>query len=467
MPRRILGIVDSDSFVKWGASLLTTLPDDWQTELVAVNTASTASDAQLVSALGSGSATIERLPRAEIIDRVRREQPDAVLVATRGPIAEVLIAEIIRRVPRRPVIVTGLPGISTPAKWKGLFLRAQADLFVLHSHREIREYRALAASHDMTHRFGLSTLPFLHSAANAVATAKAAAADSTGPSMPKRDSIVFAAQAAVPAGLEARRLLVGWLADTARAHPDLRVVVKIRAVAGEGQTHQERHPLPELLPEDAPANLVVEGGSMGEHLARAVGFVTVSSTATLEAIAHDVPSLVLADFGVSGKLINEVFLGSGLLGTSADLIAGRFKHVIDGWREDNYFHTPAEDDWADQLASLVSLRQSHGLQVRPSVRESRGGALRRAWERKHAFGQHDRSAIGYVALAVGTPLRLARNAAYAALPGSGPAEDVDTLVGDGTDPQIDGLMVGPDAPGPVFVDTTASVEKSRQLSHAS
>ncbi|MHA7985546.1 DUF6716 putative glycosyltransferase [Rathayibacter sp. CAU 1779] len=427
MPRRILGIVDSDSFVKWGASLLSTLPADWETSLVAVNTAATASDAQLANALRGSTAPgapalrsidgteVERLPRAEIVDRVRRQQPDAVLVATRGPIAEVLIDELIRRVPRRPVIVTGLPGISTPAKWKGLFLRAQADLFVLHSHREIREYRTLAAAHDMTHRFGLSTLPFLH-AARGIHGAD------------HRDSIVFAAQPTVPAGIEARRMLMGWLAETAREHPHLRVVVKIRATSGEGQTHKERHPFPDLMPDDTPANLVVETGSMGDHLARAVGFVTVSSTATLEAIAHDVPALVLADFGVSGKLINEVFMGSGLLGTSRDLVAGRFKRVIDGWREDNYFHPADDDDWAQQLQMLVALREAHRLPVRNAVRISRGGPLRRAWERKRAFGQHDHSAIGYVALAVGTPLRIARNAAYAALPRVSRAEPVDTLV---------------------------------------
>lgn len=415
MTRRILGIVDSDSFVKWGATLLATLPEDWETSLVAVNTAATASDAQLVSAVGPNSVTIGRLQLGEIIDKVRSERPDAVLVATRGPIAEVLIGEIIRRVSHRPVLVTGLPGISTPAKWKGLFLRAQADLFVLHSHREIREYRALAAEHDMTHRFGLSTLPFLHAVSGIRSDVK-------------RDSIVFAAQPTVPAGIDARRMLMGWLADTARENPHLRVVVKIRAVGGEGQTHLERYPFADLIPEDAPPNLVVETGAMSDHLARAVGFVTVSSTATLEAIAHDVPSLVLADFGVTGKLINEVFMGSGLLGTSRDLIAARFKRVVDGWREDNYFHPAADDDWADQLGMLVALREASLLPTRPTVRVSRGGPLRRAWERKRAFGQHDHSTMGYVALAVGAPLRLARNVARAAMPATAPAEPVDTLV---------------------------------------
>lgn len=418
MPRRMLGIVDSDSFAKWGASLLAALPDGWETSLLAVNTAVTASDAQLASALphshGRGEPVV-RLSHAQIVDHIRQHRPDAVLVATRGPIAEVLIDAIIRKVPRRPVIVTGLPGISTPAKWKGLFLRARADLFVLHSHREIREYRALAASHDMVHRFGLATLPFLHAPKGIRRTTQG-------------DSIVFAAQPTVPAGAEARRMLMGWLADTARAHPHLRVVVKIRASGGEGQTHSEKHPYADLVPEDAPSNLVVEGGSMAAQLERAIGFVTVSSTATLEAIAHGVASLVLADFGVSGKLINEVFMGSGLLGTSRDLIAGRFKRVVPSWRADNYFHEARDDDWSHQLDMLVALRETSRLPVRAAVRVSRGGPLRRAWERKRAFGEHDRSLAGYLALAVGTPLRVARNTASAVLPAFARAEPADRVV---------------------------------------
>jgi hypothetical protein len=422
----MLGIVDSDSFAKWGASLLAALPDGWETSLVAVNTAATASDVQLSTAIrhaSTGGRPVQRLSHQQVVDHIRRHRPDAVLVATRGPIAEVLIDAIIRKVPRRPVIVTGLPGISTPAKWKGLFLRARADLFVLHSHREIREYRALAASHDMTHRFGLATLPFLH-AAGGIRSGH------------RRDSIVFAAQPTVPAGLEARRMLMGWLAETASAHPDVRVVVKIRARNGEGQTHSEKHPYADLVPQDAPSNLVVEGGSMMDQLERAIGFVTVSSTATLEAIAHGVPSLVLADFGVSGKLINEVFMGSGLLGTSRDLIAARFKHVVPSWREDNYFHDAGDDDWSDQLDMLLTLRETSRLPERAAVRVSRGGPLRRAWERKRAFGEHDRSLAGYLALAVGTPLRLARNAASAVLPGPGRREAVDVVLARAADDAV-------------------------------
>ncbi|WP_022882660.1 DUF6716 putative glycosyltransferase [Gryllotalpicola ginsengisoli] len=395
--RRILGIVDSDSYVKWGAALLADLPPDWEVALTLVASRLAASDVQVAGALAGTPFRPADVPRAtllEIIARLRADPVDAVFVATSGAASEAVITALTLELSPRPVIMTGLPGISSPAKYKGLFRRAQADMFVLHSHREVREYRELAAQRGMTHTFGLATLPFLehvrvHSA-------------------PVRDSIVFAAQPTIPFHREDRELVMGWLVETARAHPDLRVVVKVRALAGERQTHHERHPYAGLVPQDAPANLVVEGGSMAEHLARAVGFVTISSTAALEAIAADVPSIVLTDFGVSGALINEVFVGSGLLASSRDLIAARFHTVDPVWRAQNYFHPESENDWQERLEEFALLRDAGALPDRPSQRRSKGGWLRRAWDRKRAFGPHDHTLTGYIAAGIGYPYLIVR-----------------------------------------------------------
>lgn len=396
--RRLLGVVDSDSYAKWGAALLSHLDRDaWQVDLTVVGSRPAASDAQLAAALAGTAFEADAVPRAsvrEIVDRLGREGYDAVFVSTSGAVAEVVITEVTRKVDPRPVILTGLPGISSPAKYKGIFRRAQADLFVLHSHREVREYQELAAARGMTHSFALATLPFLEH----VRSARAAV----------RDSIVFAPQPGVPWGYDERVAMAGWLVEAARANPGLRVVVKVRARAGELQTHRELYPYPELLPADRPANLLVAAGPMSEHLARAVGFVTVSSTAAIEAIAADVPALVLTDFGVSGELINEVFVGSGLLGSSRELIAGRFRQVDPAWRHDNYFHDPSENTWQGRLGEFVQLRDAAALPDRPAQRTSRGGALRRAWDRKRAFGAHDHTALGYAAATIGYPVLYAR-----------------------------------------------------------
>lgn len=397
MPRTVIGLCDSDSFVKWGASLLDTLPDDWTVELVIVATALTASDRQVTDAVAGSRFAQRQLPRLRIselsADR-RIGDADAVFVCCRGPIAELLLAELSARGPQRPVLVSGLPGISVPAKWKGIAHRAQADLFVLHSKRELREYRELAAEHGTDVEFALATLPFAR-VRHAVGEGLA-------------DSIVFATQAIVPLAVADRQRLAQILVTVAEANPGLRVVLKVRAIAGEAQTHTEEHPLEDLLPTHTPPNLVVEAGAMLAHLKRAVGFASVSSTAVMEAISAGVPSLLIDDFGVDRDLINEVFVGSGLLAPSSELVAGRFRVVNDGWRDQNYFHRATDNTLRPRLDELIATREKRSLPERRAVRRSRGGALRRAWDRRQALGTYDRTVLGMLAWTIGTPISKVR-----------------------------------------------------------
>ncbi|PZE25118.1 hypothetical protein DEJ02_13660 [Curtobacterium sp. MCLR17_042] len=398
----MVGLVDTDSFAKWGAHLLASAPADWDLELRTVATPRSASPKQLRSAfrgLDRRLAHLHREPPAPkdvdaVVEELRQDPPDAVLVSLIGPVAELLIDEVHRRIPDRPVLVSGLPGISFPSKWKGIFFRARADLFVLHSHREVRAYEEMAREGGVEPHFALATLPF------------ARGAGATG-----GDSVVFAAQPSVPFERADRALVVRWLVETARAHPEWRVVIKTRAAAGEHQTHREEHPYPDLVPADAPTNLVVESGPMAEHLDRAVALVTISSTAVLEAAARGVPALTLTDFGIGRHLINEVFVGSGLEGDAVDLVDGRFGVVRPEWMRDNYFHPASEDDWQHRLVELMARRDAGTLVDRAPARRSRGGVLRRAWERKNALGGADRSPLGLVALGIGAPIRGAKRLA--------------------------------------------------------
>jgi len=288
---------------------------------------------------------------------------------------------------------------------------------VLHSRREMREFRANAEQLGVgTVRFGLATLPFLRTAARQSAGAAVAGGAGAAASDfdPDRTDLVFAAQAKVPAERDDRVRMLRWLADAARRRPHRRVVVKVRARAGEAQTHAEAYDYAELLADAAvraelggtlPPNLVVEDGPMAEHLARASALVTVSSTAVLEAIAEGVPALVIDEFGVAPKLINTVFEGSGLFGAAAALVAGEAQHPDPEWLDDNYFHGSGADDWIDRLDELVGRRRSAGLLLAARRHNLAGGALRRAFERKRMLGRHDRSVAGMFAMAVAVPTR--------------------------------------------------------------
>jgi len=394
---RIVAIADTDSYVKWAAALLGAEGERMDAALLVLDTPLVVSDSQLTAALaGSGlaAARVERVAYAGLAARLAQLRPDAVLLGARGPLVRVLAREIAQLEPR-PVLVTGLPGISIPATRKAVVYRMQCDLFVVHSRREVREFGALSARTGYAHRYALATLPF----------ARGAAASSDR--APGTD-LVFATQAKVPAEREQRLRVARLLLAAAEADATRRVVVKLRAAAGEHQTHVEQDGYPELLASlgPLPANLVTSTEPMGTALASAEGLVTVSSTAAIEAIALGIPVIALDLFGVSSKLINETLADADLLAGEADVIARRFRHPDPEWLDENYFHPPADDDWTAAVARLVARRADGTLPPRQPLAR-RGGALRDAWERRIALGRSDTSAAGAFAYVIGMPSRTA------------------------------------------------------------
>lgn len=385
---RVVALADSDSYVKWGAALLGKLPSEWRREMLVVDSPLVVSDGQLASALaGSGISGAERVVLPEVTARLRDDPPHVVLVAMPGPIAMV-VTRVVAALEPRPVIVTGLPGISIPTTRKALQYRRQSDLVVLHSHREVREFGRMAARRGWDHRFGLATLPF------------------TEHRRAEGTDLVFATQAIVPSSREDRLVVAAMLRDAALADPSRRVVVKVRAVAGENQTHRERDGYPELLSAlgPLPANLLVSAAPMAGALDTAEGLVTVSSTAAIEAVARGIPVIALDTFGVRRSLINPVFVHSGLFGGRDAVVRREFRHPDPDWRHDNYLHDPADDDWARVLGELVARRRAGELAPKAAGMPP-GGPMRAAWDRKRAFGAADRSLGGRAALIVGMPAR--------------------------------------------------------------
>ncbi|MFG3439555.1 DUF6716 putative glycosyltransferase [Nonomuraea sp. NPDC047897] len=344
---RVLAVADSDSYLKWAAGLLADLPPGCTTRLAVIRTPIAPSPGQIAAALSGAPATQpppQVLSARALRRTAERMRPDVVLVSCTGPVVDVLVADVLDGLRPRPVFVTGLPGISVPATEKAWLFRSGCDLFVVHSRREVAEFAGIAARLGGGGAIGLARLPFLRPRGG-----QTARPDGGG------DRVVFATQAKVPRRREERERVLHALARLAGDRPDLDVVVKLRAWEDERQTHNERHHYRRLWRElGEPGKLTFETGPMHEQLARAAGFVTVSSTAALEAIAQGVPSLVLADFGVSAEMINLVFEGSGLLGTLDDLAGGAFRTADAGWCAANYFHPAGGDDWTDRLAALVA-----------------------------------------------------------------------------------------------------------------
>ena len=359
---RVLAVADADSYLKWSAATLDRLPGHWDRRQVVITSPTTPSQEQVVAATGT---PVPRMSLWALRSLLRRDPPDVLLLACTGPTVEALAGLRAVRGPHRPVLVTGLPGISIPASARAVERRRACDLFVVHSLRERDAFARLAAERAPGLRVALARLPFLSD-------------DPVGRTTTGTD-VLFAAQAKVPPERADREAI---LLSLAAVGPRGSAVIKVRATAGEQQTHAEQHPYAELFADlvaagRVPADAVrFRSGAMSEALRSARCLVTVSSTAALEAMAADVPVLVLSDFGVDPTMINVGFEGSGCLGTLADLRAGRAYRQDPLWQRENYFHPAVENDLVEQLEHLLDERDAGRLATRGSTRRPWRGLAR-------------------------------------------------------------------------------------------
>ncbi|WP_304271049.1 DUF6716 putative glycosyltransferase [Pseudoglutamicibacter cumminsii] len=200
--------------------------------------------------------------------------------------------------------------------------------------------------------------------------------------------IVFAPQAKMPFEESERLEILKALAETKRKHPDVEVIVKLRALRGEPQTHIERFPYDYLWEKYCAETgenehlLDFQTGSLAERLTPGTALVTVSSTAAIEAIDLGLRVGIISDFGVTEKLLNAMFSESGLLMTLDEMQDLDIPHANQQWLRRNYFHTP--DDVAaahrrDMEHELVSLADAARKGYLDASATAMARARTRAW----------------------------------------------------------------------------------------
>ncbi|MFV0285618.1 MAG: DUF6716 putative glycosyltransferase [Demequina sp.] len=368
---RALVLCDADSYLKWGVSRALDLSAAADVEVVVVRSAVTPSRAQVRDAVAGRWPDVPLLSLDEVAARLEADAPDVLVLAVRGPLVELVQRTVVARLSKRPVTVSGIPGVWFPPTVRGVDFRRGCDVMVVHAHAE---------------REALTTMV---TAGTAVALASLARAADPVPARGD-GAVVFAPQALVPRTRAERARLLEGIVAAAQAHPEVPFIIKVRGEEGEAQTHAEFASYPELAaarPGVLPRNLVFARGPLSDFLGGARALVTVSSTAALESIAADVPTLILDDFGIDEQQLNLVFAASGCTGPMARMVTLDFPRASERWRRSHYVHEPAEDDWVDVVLARVAASAPHPAFM-PEPRGLRGVA-RRVRLRSQALGAAD------------------------------------------------------------------------------
>jgi hypothetical protein len=362
----VLVVADSDSYLKLATTFLHRLGPGWDRRVVLARTPVMPTDEQILAAFEGTDldpADLEVLALNQFNSQTIGE--DLVFAAATGPVVAELYARILRTEPannRRTALISALPGVAFPATRKGWNYRRPGDGFICHSHAEARDFSFMNLDDD-GHQptIMVSKLPFLRSTGFPTQV----------PGTIKR--LVFAPQAKVPFGKAEREQILISLERTARLNPGLEVLVKLRARAGEPQTHLEAYPYDLLFEQLVRAgtlgkvtHLQFVTGSMAEVLSKESALVTVSSTAALESLDRGLPTMVLSDFGVNAQMINVVFESSGLLGSLDDLEALNFAPANKPWLRENYFHR-VDNTFNESLMILAQRARDGQLKTDPEI----------------------------------------------------------------------------------------------------
>lgn len=386
---RILAVADSESYLKWAISLLERLSADHDhisTDVVLMDSPIRPTGPQIAHAVAGTrwqDLSVPVVKRSGLRGLLKRQRPTIVLAAATGPVVSQIYGTAVS-LKHRPGLASGLPGIGLPATAKGQRYRRLGDLFITHSPVESTAYdRAIAAGRGRA-RTVVTHLPML-------GTGRPGGGAAAQPGRPGRTqeehagghnagpggsdavhTVVFAPQAKVPhhpwQRMAILETLAGWqrngatvpapaaTTDFAPISPR-RVILKVRSMPGEHETHLEAHSYLALRREliqagrITPEQIEVAVGPMSNFLTPGSALVTISSTAALEALDRDLPVIALTDFGVGDKLLNQVFAGSGLQGTLDDVRDGLFHHAREDWLAHNYFHNQA-DELFEEFAEL-------------------------------------------------------------------------------------------------------------------
>lgn len=260
------------------------------------------------------------------------ESFSAVLVLLEGNLTQrisIKFSEIFKNRKRRPILVSGFVGVNLFDTCNGYQRRLNSDVLFVNSENDFVDCCRIANEYGLSGKnILLSGLPILRGAQRVASTTKSVS------------RILFAGQPDVPKRIIERIYILEKLMEYATKFPDRKVAIKPRSRPYEKSIHKTQHHYELLLntylkERKVPPNFSIIYDPIDKLLDDTDLFITVTSTAALEALEKGCRVSLIMDFGLSEMNGSQKFVGSGMLATFDELLFDNLPAVNVDWMEKN------------------------------------------------------------------------------------------------------------------------------------
>lgn len=228
---------------------------------------------------------------------------------------------------KRPILFSGYVGIVYENFIKGFLDRQGVDVFYVNSEHDLNLFssfsRQLGLDYDNIKLTGLPMLDLAYRLG-----------DSSGK---KYNSILFACQPTVPKAFHQRKRIASKFIEYAKNNPEKKIYFKPRHKPQQSTFHIVKFHYHDIFSNlkkktGIPPNLIITYDPILELLKKVDLCVTISSTASFEAICMGKEIAYLTDFGISELYGNHYFIGSGCMASFRDIMNNKSFKINEVWK---------------------------------------------------------------------------------------------------------------------------------------
>ncbi len=240
---------------------------------------------------------------------------NAIMLSMEGPVIhkfyQVFVEQIATlHLTRRPVLFAGYVGIIYEKFMQGFMDRQPVDVYYVNCNHDLELFKSYCQKLKLPQEnIFLTGLPMLDTAHH------------LKPDRQRRaNSLLFAGQPTVPKSFRERKFIVQKLLDYARAHPDEKIYFKPRHRPNQSTLHVVMFHYEDIIlhlkrNKKIPPNFILTYEPILKLLQKVDMCLTVSSTASFEALCMGIPVGIIVDFGISEKYGNYYFAHSNCITT--------------------------------------------------------------------------------------------------------------------------------------------------------